>query len=121
MVDLKAFEGESEVSVKFRCINSREQNLYIDDIRIFGDDMIPVAEHELSNFNLYPNPVINELFVQFDTTEKWNLSLRSVDGKVVLEEDEMTKKLNLEHLPSGVYFLEIQLGVNIYSQKIVKL
>jgi len=121
IVDLKAFEGESEVSVKFRCINSHEQNLYIDDIRIFGDSMIPVTEHELSNFNIYPNPVINELFVQFDTREKWNLSLRAVNGKIVLAEDEKPEKLNLEHLPSGIYFLEVQLGTNIYSRKIVKM
>jgi len=124
IVDLKAFEGESEVSIKFRCINSHEQNLYIDDIRIFGDDMIPVDDdYQLNALEvlIYPNPAIDELNIQLNNINEWKLLVRSVDGKIVLEENDLSKKMNIEHLQSGIYLLEGQAVNRRFSKKLVKL
>ncbi len=123
VVDLKDFEGESEVSIKFRCINSQEQNLYIDDIKVFGDDMISVNNYQLNALNvlLYPNPVIDEFNIQWKNITDWKLTVRSVDGKIVFEQNNPTNKINIEHLQSGVYFIEGQSDKLRFSKKLFKL
>jgi len=123
MVDLKAFEGESEVSVKFRCINSHEQNLYIDDLRIFGDSIIPVIEYLLDDsfIQLYPNPVYNLLNIQTNFAENFQFQLRTLDGRILINENDPSKKMNLEHLSPGIYLVEIQSDKGNYSKKILKL
>lgn len=123
MVNLKAYEGESEVSIKFRCINSHEQNLYIDDIRIFGDSILPITAHLIDNsiIQLHPNPVYDELNIQWDSLDSYQLQLRSVNGQIIFNEDNESRKINLQHLVPGIYILEIQSGESRFSKKIIKL
>ena len=59
--------------------------------------------------------------MQWDSKGKWQLLLRSVDGKIVMERDDQTKKINVEHLSPGVYFIDIQSEEGRFSKKIIKL
>ena len=49
---------------------------------------------------LYPNPTTGNLFL----TEKGDIALSDLSGKLLLEE-ENTNQLDISALPAGIYFL----------------
>ncbi len=66
-----------------------------------------------SSFTLYPNPVVSNLFVKFDSEEKFEesslIQILDVNGRVVMEKNvgvalgNKQVSINLEGLSSGVY------------------
>jgi hypothetical protein len=66
------------------------------------------------NVNIYPNPVENFMQIETKLTIN-NVSIYSITGEKVKEFETGTKKLELEFLPQGMYYLEL----NIEGEKIV--
>jgi hypothetical protein len=56
-----------------------------------------------SSVKFYPNPATNVINVT--ASEKVNVSIFSVDGKLILDEKD-AKSINVESLTSGVYFIK---------------
>jgi hypothetical protein len=79
------------------------------------------------NVKIYPNPASEAVNIQFDvpTDKEILLYLLDAQGRLVktdrIEESTVEKNLNLQDLPSGVYYLRMIKGnlVNVY--KVVKL
>lgn len=63
---------------------------------------------EEKNFNVYPNPVINELTISGDTEFKF--TVLSGDGRQVITSDNSSLQhtVNVNNLQSGVYFINIE-------------
>lgn len=84
---------------------------------------VNVIEKEM-NVSLYPNPVLNDLHVDFISDSPKNLKIQVCDisGHVLSEmnyssmKGNNTYQLPLEHLQAGIYFLRFQAG----SQNTVK-
>lgn len=74
------------------------------------------------DFKLYPNPIENMLFLEWNEQFKPNnLTIYNVLGKIVYEVEIRNKRsLNLKKLPSGVYFLEIGNAEQRVIQQIIK-
>jgi len=125
-VDLSEFDRAEEVIVKFVCINSNEQNLYIDDIAIKGDKMpLNLNDNILGNVELSPNPAINQTQLIINKPISGTLQLHSIDGKV-LEVQKITFQqrnltINLENYNSGTYFLSLNSKGLIKTFKLVVL
>ena len=76
-----------------------------------------------------PNPVKSILDVTLDNDYLGNVSVifRSVDGRVirsmnyVKQQTIFNMKMNLEDLPSGIYFIEVGSGRYSQTSKIVKM
>lgn len=80
-----------------------------------------------SHIHVYPNPVSNQLTVELDyqlDAEDINLALYNVQGQALqninMQAGDHQAQFSLEHLPSGVYFLQVQLDNQQWSKKIVK-
>jgi len=82
------------------------------------------------NFNYYPNPFTSTLKInyQLDSPETVNISVFNTTGKCIKKWrfdcnqvgiDEFT--LNLNGIPSGIYFLKLRVGNSTSTRKIVKL
>lgn len=75
-------------------------------------------------FTLSPNPANNNVKIQMSNTSLKALSLISIDGKKVFEtnfEDSDAVDLDVSHLPSGIYIVEIINGFGFASyEKLVK-
>ncbi|MFN3343011.1 MAG: alkaline phosphatase D family protein [Flavobacteriales bacterium] len=77
---------------------------------------------------LYPNPVVEELTLQFflPVSGKVKFSIFTIDGKQVSAEEidvnqgVWTWKSNLSHLPSGVYLLQIETPFGNVQRKFVR-
>ncbi len=97
----------------------------------FQQKLIITAIEENMNFEvkvkIYPNPATEIINIQFDAATDKEILLYLLDGngKLVktdrIEESSVEKNINVEDLPSGLYFMKMVKGklVNVY--KVVKL
>jgi len=76
---------------------------------------------------IYPNPVSNNLTIEIDPliqTNSTQISLFNVQGLLLeykeLETGVYHSQLSTQHLPAGVYFLQLQLDGKQISKKIIK-
>ncbi len=92
------------------------------------DEDVSVGNEELFNDNevtLFPNPANNILNIQFKNPviEKLNIAVSNVHGQLVqntvFENVYQQLQLKTNHLSSGVYFVQIRTGEQIFTEKIV--
>ncbi len=78
-----------------------------------ADATTSTSDVKLDNFSIYPNPAYTELFVSHPDLAVLQVKLYSVNGDAVWYTDAdmpralLSSRINLSHLSSGVYFLEI--------------
>jgi len=81
------------------------------------------------SYSIYPNPVENQLTVEFKTKGKSDASviLYSSTGKIYKKIDKLnlttgyyTETINCSDLPSGIYLIKIITGDQIITNKIIK-
>jgi PKD repeat protein len=99
-------------------------NMYLDNINIYpgaaSDDLVVglTEAGELSDLSVYPNPVDDELSLQFSlsASQKVVVQLQDVSGKIarrnVIHANEGSNLVLLDtrQLASGMYFLNIKVG-----------
>lgn len=123
-VDLSAFTSSTEVVVKFRCINSFENNMYVDDINVSSGN--PTAIEDLlsaDSFELFPNPASD--FISYNSQHN-NLNpqqfiLYDMEGRVVLNKqlNQAADKIDLpSRLSSGIYMVSIVTSEGTFIEKI---
>lgn len=79
-------------------------------------------------FEVYPNPATDQVFVSVNSTEEFEgrLQVTDITGQTMLSQTktfyqgEQQINLNINSLPTGIYFLNIQTGKKLVSRKIVK-
>jgi len=81
-----------------------------------------VNDEELQ-FSLFPNPVLDRLFVDLENFENKELKIYSADGKLKMNADLITTDgLDVSSLQNGIYILTLtdKLSKNVNSHKFVK-
>lgn len=69
---------------------------------------------------IFPNPTSNTLNIK-DVEFNSNLSVFSIDGKVVFQKQIKTEnEIDISHLDNGIYFLRIEKNGKISTQKFIK-
>lgn len=74
-----------------------------------SNQTVGVAEIENNTFSIYPNPSSD--FIQIYTMNKevyQNLTIYSLDGKIVLETISLIKKIDVRHLNKGSYIIVLE-------------
>jgi hypothetical protein len=94
--------------------------------------LVGVEESTLSNLkiNLHPNPTNDKLFLEiYDNnsviyTKSIKIEIRDLLGNVLIniQEHKMlnNEEISIQHLPAGIYLLNIYLGENIFVKKVIK-
>lgn len=81
------------------------------------------------SYSVYPNPTNQFLNITLEIEQKSQIAIQlvSLDGKVIqqientnLEGGKLTKRINLEQLTSGIYFLEFNIDNASHTEKIIK-
>jgi len=94
----------------------------------FGDitdyQLSPVNENitSSSKLRLYPNPVIDFLTVELNNTNDVLIQISNITGKLILKKHyrgDSKYKIDLSHLPKGVYLLNAVLKSNISITKFI--
>lgn len=119
-VSLSPFNTQNDVIFKFEFTSDGGNNIYIDDIRMNS----PLNLEELeSEYNVFPNPVVNNKFNITNPEGRIidKLTIFSIDGKVMLELEPQSAEKQLtielpENIAKGMYFLQL----DIENQRLTK-
>ncbi len=93
---------------------------------IFGNpDLADVAENSAAEINIYPNPtsdIVNITTKNSDNKVK-KIIIRDFVGRIIVEKQnsEATISLDVRDLATGIYFVDIFVGNNKITKKIVKI
>lgn len=79
------------------------------------------TETNNANYNIYPNPANNEMFVKIDGFEKGSIQVFNIAGALVWQSIGITddNRINISNLDSGIYIVKIKdLNGSITSRKL---
>jgi len=117
-------------TTRFRLtVTGQEGCQALDSIDITFRDCTAINDFQNSfRFSISPNPTkgLTELLVSVPGTETLSWKLYNENNQLVMQEQQIrisgsiTRMLDLRHLPSGIYVLEIQRGEEISTVKIIR-
>lgn len=90
----------------------------------FGGDM-PV--HEMLNVKIYPNPIIENMCISAQKFDDGDLTVNIFNTmgicvhRETIKGTESDKRINLKHLPNGIYVVQIEQLEGSFTHKIIKL
>lgn len=72
--------------------------------------------------NTYPNPVKNQLTIEFDKLEEYSIKIYNTTGSLLLSQTTSNKilKIDLSNLNSGVYFVVINSSKRSVTKRVLK-
>ena len=103
--DLSNYEGQT-IRVGFHSTTLNQYILYLDNFEVFGNTL-DNNSFDISEIKISPNPVIDQLTVQANTTIA-HYKLYSLTGQILKENVVSSKTFNVDmsSLNTGVYFME---------------
>ena len=129
-IDLKTLTGKENVRFKIEYISSKNSNnLFIDNVNLFG--VVGIEENPLNvmNFNIVPNPTSNDkgIHVEYVANDKpVKFELIDLQGKVLSTETNyntngaISHTLNLNNqIEAGYYTLRISQGQYVSNKKLI--
>ena len=122
-IDLSALEfSVTKVSMRLESSDNGEFGMntpaYVAIDNINWEGSFGISEVNESLFQIFPNPVKNDLFINGPSG---TISLNTISGKeVLIFTHSAQSKINLSALPSGVYILNINTQNGIISKRIIK-
>ena len=81
-----------------------------------------IQEKTSNSIRIYPTIVSQDLWVELEQPAFVNIQLLDVTGKTILKQQKHMEKevLNLRHIPSGIYFISIDVNDTHFYEKIIK-
>ncbi len=78
------------------------------EIKMLDKYNLSTTQTEVSNLNIYPNPVVNDLNISFESNENENVIITDMSGREVYNDyvNSFTK-VDFSNQPSGMYFVKI--------------
>ena len=117
-VDLTAYQGLTNIMIRFRATSGYGNNAFVDDINITG--IAGIDNNIISKqILLFPNPSNGELHVI--NAENSNIEIIDILGKVVYSAllNSNNEQLNLTSLSNGSYLARITNQQNVITRNIV--
>lgn len=122
-IDLSAYAGNNKVFVKFVGTNDFGNNIYVDNINISNTSCTTgiVDLNSANGLNLFPNPVNDELNVNFnlDANVPVTINVYNMVGELVstkslgtMSSGKQTVQLGTAELSNGLYMVELVAGQN---------
>jgi len=111
-------EAEDEIQFDFPFFNQTwTAQLYEDEVPCLG--VAGLNDNEFNNVEMYPNPAND--YLSFDTNSNENIDVQIFDilGKSVLRLKNIPNSINISELKSGIYFVQITLGSENTTKKLI--
>ena len=125
-INLSSYSAATNVFIRFKVTSDYENNMYVDDINIFGNPTGVTTANFSDNIHLYPNPTDGTLYLSADFTKAENLKVFIYNvvgeevGRVISNNTlggAMT--LDLHTMTNGVYFVRVSTDTQTFTQKVV--
>lgn len=88
---------------------------------VLGPTGIDEVNKQIAGIKLYPNPATNELNIYSNGLPLEKVRLFSIDGRLVLDTQKATNKIDISHLAKGAYIAEVILQKGAKKIRWVKL
>lgn len=89
------------------------------NVAFYWDGNMSTQNFSTSTFIIYPNPVSNNLHIDYFGEKPEMITVYSISGKMLLEQSYLSS-LDVSGLVSGIYFVEISSSEGKSVQKFVK-
>lgn len=86
----------------------------------FTPSTLSIKKYEKNTFNLYPNPVDNEIHISSADHYSYNLSVYNSLGQLIKENTQSTGNMDVSELSSGIYFIKIKTVNGLVTKKFIK-
>jgi len=92
------------------------------DLGCYEYGVSAVENIEETVFKLFPNPVVDQLYIQLHTMDSGHLYIENINGQIVLFEtlNRTEAQIDLSKLSPGVYVVTIYTPEGVFSRKIIK-
>lgn len=130
VINLKSIKKEKNVRIKIEfTASSNSNNLYLDNINLFG--AVSLEENPLNNMNfeIIPNPTTNDkgINIQYTANERpITFELIDLQGKILTTESNQNTNGTISHalkvskqLEAGYYTLRISQGEYVTNKKLI--
>ena len=89
---------------------------------VSSEELTSLALIEKSNFEIYPNPANNALYIKTNGGNEIKISILSVDGKIIKSNRYQNENIEIDisDLNRGIYILRFENQDNLISKKFVK-
>lgn len=115
----------------FEFENGGGNNVYIDDIKIYDPTIVGINEVNKAtlNYNVYPNPVNDQLNIEFNLLERTHVfgEIFDITGRKITTLFESDFSLgthrinyNTSDLNAGIYFVKISLEGESFTKRVIK-
>lgn len=98
--------------------------LYLDSplmgYAIFKEYPLSVNDHVSKRVKIYPNPVLNTLYISSEKNDIERLNIYSISGQKVLEQHIISNTIDVSNLSNGMYFIEITSSEGKTVKKFIK-
>ena len=128
-VDLVGYSSQEEVLIRFRGISGYGNNLYIDNINL-DKSTASIKETEVANtLIIYPNPVTEELNIEFTLTETTDvlINIYDITGRIVdtyslglTSQGNHNLNIDASYWSSGIYNLSVTTNAGVATKRIIK-
>ena len=83
---------------------------------------VGMQDPELFNISIYPNPVQDELWIDYANSQPFSINIINEMGKIVVSAESSDNKTSvvISDLPGGIYFVRIISDDRVITRKIVK-
>ena len=120
--ELSLGEYNGYIQIAFVHDSYDNNGIILDDILIKGTGTIGVKEISKGNLNIFPNPAVNQLFIEFD--DNWinpTIQIFDINGRLVIAQDlkDMTA-IKIGALEPGQYLLKLHTQTDVYTQSFIK-
>lgn len=90
----------------------------------FFDGTLKIIKTNFSDFEIYPNPIQDDIIIKTSFNEDLNISIYNLLGEKIISKivTPLSKEIDVSHLKSGIYFLKISNKENVIlkTKKMIK-
>jgi len=86
---------------------------------VAAKDSTAIQYIEKSEFNIYPNPVKDELFIESELPIK-KVEIYSLAGALLLSDNDFNGKISVSALSKGIYMVRVYTDSGLVTEKVVK-
>ncbi len=92
-----------------------------DSLSVFVGSQVGIEDEYQNRFKIYPNPTSGVIQIETSLNSTYHVKLYSMQGKLVLDKAQAknNQAIELQHLPKGVYMLNLVFENRIYSSKVI--
>ena len=100
-------------------ISSSTATVYVDNIYFYAEATQGLDDNVFNTFKMFPNPAKDTVQFSINSNENLDIEIFDMLGKSVLRVNDVQNEVNISDLNSGLYFVQMTLGTQQATKKLI--